>query len=52
VYVTTAQEYDGSLSGAKLEEAISWKKIKEDAEFANIYGDATVILPLLLGPFL
>ena len=52
VYVTTAQEYDGSLSGAKLEEAISWKKIKEDAEFANIYGDATVILPLLLGPLL
>ncbi|WP_393971601.1 deoxyhypusine synthase [Oxyplasma meridianum] len=52
VYVTTAQEYDGSLSGAKLEEAISWKKIREDAEFANIYGDATVILPLLLGPFL
>jgi len=52
VYVTTAQEYDGSLSGAKLEEAISWKKIKEDAEFTNIYGDATVILPLLLGPFL
>ena len=52
VYVTTAQEFDGSLSGAKLEEAISWKKIKEDAEFANIYGDATVILPLLLGPFL
>lgn len=52
VYVTTAQEYDGSLSGAKLEEAISWKKMREDAEFANIYGDATVILPLLLGPFL
>ena len=52
VYVTTEQEFDGSLSGAKLEEAISWKKIKEDAEFANIYGDATVILPLLLGPFL
>ena len=52
VYVTTAQEYDGSLSGAKLEEAISWKKIKEDAEFVNIYGDATAILPLLIGPFL
>jgi deoxyhypusine synthase len=52
VYVTTAQEYDGSLSGAKLEEAISWKKVKEDAEFVNIYGDATVILPVLLGTFL
>jgi deoxyhypusine synthase len=52
VYVTTAQEYDGSLSGAKLEEAISWKKIRQDAEFVNIYGDATIVLPLLLGPLL
>lgn len=52
VYVTTAQEYDGSLSGAKLEEAITWKKVKENAKFANIYGDATVILPILLAPFL
>lgn len=52
VYLTTAQEYDGSLSGAKLEEAISWKKMREDAEFANVYGDATALLPLLVGPFL
>ena len=52
VYVTTAQEYDGSLSGAKLEEAISWKKVREEAEFVNVYGDATVILPLMLGPLL
>ena len=52
VYITTAQEFDGSLSGAKLEEAISWKKIREDAEFVNVYGDATVILPVLLGALL
>ncbi len=52
VYITTAQEYDGSLSGAKLEEAVSWKKIKENAKYVNIYGDATVILPLIIGPFL
>ena len=51
VYITTAQEFDGSLSGAKLEEAISWKKIREDAEFVNVYGDITVILPLLAAPF-
>lgn len=51
VYITTAQEYDGSLSGAKLEEAISWKKVKPDAKFVNVYGDATLILPILLGPF-
>ena len=52
VYITTAQEFDGSLSGAKLEEAISWKKIREDAEFVNVYGDATMILPVLLGALL
>ena len=52
VYVTTAQEFDGSLSGAKLEEAISWKKMREDADFVNVYGDATALLPLLIGPFL
>ncbi|MCL4480383.1 MAG: deoxyhypusine synthase [Candidatus Thermoplasmatota archaeon] len=52
VYVTTAQEYDGSLSGAKLEEAISWKKVREDAEFVNVYGDITAILPIMLGPLL
>ncbi len=52
VYLTTAQEFDGSLSGARLEEAISWKKVKADAEFVNITGEATVILPLLVASFL
>ena len=52
VYITTAQEYDGSLSGAKLEEAISWKKVKPDARFVNVYGDVTLILPVLIGPLL
>ena len=52
VYITTAQEYDGSLSGAKLEEAITWKKVRKDAKFVNIYGDVTALLPILVGPFL
>ena len=52
VYLTTAQEYDGSLSGAKLEEAISWGKLKPRARYVNIMGEATVILPLLVGEFL
>ncbi len=47
VYVTTAQEYDGSLSGAKPREAISWNKIKPSAKNVTIYGDATIILPIL-----
>lgn len=48
IYVTTAVEHDGSLSGARLEEAISWGKIKEEAKIVNIEGDAAIILPLLV----
>lgn len=48
IYVTTAVEHDGSLSGARLEEAISWGKVKEDAKMVNIEGDAALILPLLV----
>ena len=47
VYVTTASAYDGSLSGAVTNEAKSWGKIKEKARTATVYGDATIILPLL-----
>jgi deoxyhypusine synthase len=49
VYLTTAQEYDGSLSGAKINEAISWGKVREDAKHVTVEGDATMILPLLYG---
>ena len=48
VYITTATQYDGSLSGARLEEAVSWGKIKEDAKYVTVDGDATIILPLIL----
>ena len=48
VYITTAAEYDGSLSGAETREAISWGKIKEEADNVTINGDATVILPLMI----
>ncbi|MEM5830148.1 MAG: deoxyhypusine synthase [Candidatus Aenigmatarchaeota archaeon] len=48
IYISTAIEEDGSLSGAKTREAISWNKIKENAKHINIFGDATIILPILL----
>jgi len=47
VYVTTAVEWDGSLSGAHPREAISWGKVKPGAKRAVIYGDATIVLPIL-----
>ena len=48
VYLTTAIELDGSLSGATPREAVSWGKIKEKAETVFIWGEATSILPLMV----
>jgi deoxyhypusine synthase len=47
VYISTAVEYDGSLSGAKPHEAVSWGKINEKASFISIEEDATVALPII-----
>jgi deoxyhypusine synthase len=46
--LTTAFEYDGSLSGAQIREAVSWGKVKPEAKKVTVYGDATIILPILL----
>lgn len=48
VYISTASEFDGSLSGARTREAISWGKIKEEANIETIDGDITVFLPLII----
>ena len=48
VYITTAVEEDGSLSGARTREAISWGKVKPRAKRANIFGEATAILPWMV----
>ena len=48
VYVNTAQEYDGSDSGARAEEAISWGKVKVNAPSVKIHCDATIVFPLLV----
>lgn len=47
VYVSTAVEWDGSLSGARPREAVSWRKIGRDARFVNVEEDATIALPLM-----
>jgi deoxyhypusine synthase len=47
VGITTAPEHDGSLSGARLREAVSWGKIRPDAPHVTVEGDASVLLPLL-----
>ena len=47
VYITTAPEHDGSLSGARPREAISWGKMRPEAPNVCVEGDASVLLPLL-----
>ncbi len=52
VYITTAVEYDGSLSGARMREAISWGKVSKEGTYITVEGDATVILPLIVAALL
>lgn len=47
VYVTTAPEWDGSLSGAKTKEAVSWGKIQESANHITVNADASIAFPLI-----
>jgi len=48
VFITTAMESDGSLSGARTREAISWGKINKKAKHITIEGDVTALLPLIV----
>jgi deoxyhypusine synthase len=47
VYLSTGTEYDGSLSGARPREAVSWNKLKDKRNSAFVEGDATITFPLL-----
>jgi len=48
VYINNAQEFDGSDSGARPEEAISWGKILPSAKHVKVFGDATILFPLIV----
>lgn len=48
VFINTAQEFDGSDSGARPDEAVSWGKITMDAKPVKCYVDATIAFPLLV----
>jgi deoxyhypusine synthase len=47
VYITTAPEWDGSLSGALVAEAISWGKVTTKARQTTIHGEASTLLPFI-----
>ena len=46
-YITTAHEFDGSLSGALVREAISWGKVTQKAKQATLHAEVTTILPFI-----
>ena len=52
LYITTAQEFDGSLSGALVREAVSWGKVTQNAKQTTLHAEATTILPFLYSALL
>jgi deoxyhypusine synthase len=48
VQITLDRPEGGSLSGAPLEEGISWQKVQTEANYETVIGDATILFPLLI----
>ncbi len=48
VYINNSQEFDGSDAGARPEEAVSWGKIAPEACSIKVFGDATILFPLIV----
>ncbi|MBS7622941.1 deoxyhypusine synthase family protein [Candidatus Bathyarchaeota archaeon] len=46
--ITMDRPEAGGLSGAPLEEAISWRKIRGEKNIATLIGDATLLFPLVV----
>jgi len=47
IQITLDRADGGGFSGAPLEEAISWGKVKTPKKLVTVVGDATVLFPLL-----
>jgi len=48
VFINTGQEFDGSDTGATVDEAVSCANMKPDTNAVKVFGDATIIFPLLV----
>ena len=48
IQITTDRPEPGGLSGAPLEEAISWGKIRPGADVVTVICDATIAFPLIV----
>lgn len=49
VQITTDMPQWGGSSGAEMREGISWGKMKPEGKFVDVYCDATIALPLIIG---
>ena len=49
IQITTDRTEPGGSSGAPLREGISWGKMKKNANFVDVFCDATIALPLIYG---
>ncbi|MFH0848334.1 MAG: deoxyhypusine synthase [archaeon] len=52
VQITMDRPEPGGLSGASLEEAISWSKVRERARYVSVISDATICFPLIVAAVL
>lgn len=52
IQVTMDRPETGGLSGATLEEAVSWGKVGKKARRATVYADATIALPMIFAALL
>lgn len=48
VYINNAAEFDGSDAGALPEEAVSWGKLTVKSDRIKVFGDATILFPILV----
>jgi deoxyhypusine synthase len=48
VQITLDRPEGGALSGARLDEGVSWGKIKDTEKKATIIGDATMLFPIMV----
>lgn len=47
IQITMDRPETGSLSGAPLEEAISWSKAQHESNLVTVIGDTTILFPLI-----
>jgi len=48
VYINTGSDFDGSDSGARIDEAITWGKVNPDGLSIKVTCDATIAFPLII----